>query len=611
MNGSLQSLLAGTEVHARGLRWEIVGMLPQGDQTLVRLRGLEGVMQGKEMDLFHPLEEVQPIQHDLNPAKAVPLQNWVVYHQAFLLEQALGESALLSVQPGRLRIEPYQLVPVLRAIRMSRVRLLLADGVGLGKTIQAGMILTELIARRLAHRILIISPAGPLLEQWRTEMRERFGLRLQTIDRPALDEIRRANELGSNPFDHVPLGIVSIDFAKQDRILDLLDRATYDVVIIDEAHHCMDVGATPDRDTSQRRKLASVIARNCDALLLLTATPHDGSDRSFSSICELLDPSLVDGRGALRGERYRSHVVRRLKRHVLIEDPETGERKPVFPDRVVTPVAVTPDPVRHTTFMELQRKLLDLIAPELRRSFRSKSYSDVLAWIALLKRSVSSVYACGHTLEVVANRFQHFLTDTVELQEQRRQRISAMKEFQKKLVRFGTVTAEEEAAQTELEAEDIAQQLAGMQREVRRGSREQAKVSDIVAHLDDLVELSEQAITLDPKIDALANAIQEIRKNEPKANILVYTEYMDSQTAIIKGLQKLGIGELITMNGDDDERTRSATTERFRTYDGLVLLSTDSASDGLNLHRKCHHLIHFELPFNPNRLEQRNPPLSG
>jgi hypothetical protein len=120
MRITLQSLLAGTEVHARGLRWEIVGMLPQGDQTLVRLRGLEGVMQGKEMDLLHPLEEIHPIQHDLNPAKAVPLQNWVVYHQAFLLELALGESALLSIQQGRLRIEPYQLVPVLRAIRMSR-----------------------------------------------------------------------------------------------------------------------------------------------------------------------------------------------------------------------------------------------------------------------------------------------------------------------------------------------------------------------------------------------------------------------------------------------------------------------------------------------------------
>lgn len=107
----------------------------------------------------------------------------MVYHQAFILEQALGPDALLAVQPGRLRMEPYQLVPVLRAIQMSRVRLLLADGVGLGKTIQAGLVLTELIARRLAHRILIVTPAGPLLKQWDVEMRERFGIRFTVSDR--------------------------------------------------------------------------------------------------------------------------------------------------------------------------------------------------------------------------------------------------------------------------------------------------------------------------------------------------------------------------------------------------------------------------------------------
>ena len=176
--------------------------------------------------------------------------NWLVYHQAFLLEQALGPGALLAVQPGRLRIEPYQLVPVLRAIRMSRVRLLLADGVGLGKTCEAGLVLTELTARRLAHRILVVSPAGPLLEQWRVEMSERFGLRLEVIDRAKLEEIRRSTELGSNPFDHIPLGLVSVDFLQQERVLEQLDRASYDAVVIDEAHHCMDVGGTQDREDS-------------------------------------------------------------------------------------------------------------------------------------------------------------------------------------------------------------------------------------------------------------------------------------------------------------------------------------------------------------------------
>jgi hypothetical protein len=230
----MSTFLPGTEVQARGLRWEIVFSQSLGPQTLYRLRGLHGAFKGEEVELLEPFETIKPTYRKLDPEHAGPIRNWLLYHQAFLLEQALGPSALLAVQPGRLKLEAYQLVPVLRAIRMSRVRLLLADSVGLGKTIQAGLVLTELMARRLAHRVLIVSPAGPLLEQWETEMSERFGLRLDVLDRARLEEIRREHELGANPFDHAPLGLVSMDFLKQERVLDQLERASYDVVIIDE-----------------------------------------------------------------------------------------------------------------------------------------------------------------------------------------------------------------------------------------------------------------------------------------------------------------------------------------------------------------------------------------
>src|SRR5262245_66055034 len=109
----------------------------------MRLRGTANAVLGQELDLLTPFASVEPVQPALRPDRAAPLDNWLVYHQAFLLEQALGPTALLAVQPGRLRIESYQLVPVLRAIRMSRARLLLADGVGLGKTVQAGLVITD------------------------------------------------------------------------------------------------------------------------------------------------------------------------------------------------------------------------------------------------------------------------------------------------------------------------------------------------------------------------------------------------------------------------------------------------------------------------------------
>jgi Type III restriction enzyme, res subunit len=402
----MPELLPGTEVTARGVRWELVYTQSLGSQILHRLRGIEGAFAGHELDLLGPFDEITPLIRDLRPEKPAPLSNWLAYHQAFLLEQAFGMDALSAVQLGRLRIEPYQLVPVLRAIRMTHVRLLLADGVGLGKTIQAGLVLTELIARRIAHRILIISPSGPLLDQWAMEMSHRFGLRFRTIDRQALDEVRRSTELGAIPFDHISLGLASIDFLKQEKVLQGLERSTYDVVVIDEAHHCMEVGGD-DRDASLRRKLAERLARRSDTLILATATPHDGNDRSFASICKLLDPSLVDGHGGLRGDRCRQHVVRRLKKHILTESGE-----PRFKERDVEPCLVRARAGEHDRFIELHQKLLALIAPELRKALRARRYSDVLSFISLLKRSVSTVAAFKVTLQGVRDRFRAIQSET-------------------------------------------------------------------------------------------------------------------------------------------------------------------------------------------------------
>jgi superfamily II DNA or RNA helicase len=573
-----------------------------GKETLFRLRGLEGVFLGSEFDLLHPFEPVEPIIHDLQPARAAPLANWLVYHQAFLLEQALGGDALLATQPGRLRLEPYQLVPVLRAIRMSRPRLLLADGVGLGKTIQAGLILTELMARRIAHRILIVSPAGPLLEQWKNELLERFGLRATVIDRPKLDEIRKSTELGANPFDHIAIGLASMDFLKQESVLDLLERATYDVVVIDEVHHCMDLGTSGEREDSLRRRMAEVLTRRCDCLILATATPHDGNDRSFASLCELLDYSLVDGRGGLRGTRYQAHVVRRLKDH--IKDPVTG--KPKFKERIVTPVRVVATGDDYKAFRALQRALVEVIGPELRKAIKSRRYEDVLSFIALLKRGVSSVAACQSTLRVVAARFAQLVAEREETQESKRQRLRTLRDYNRRLERFGALTAEEEHEREVLEAEDLAQSLAGLQREMKSAGRKLKWATDFHEGLKHLLTLADAASGHDPKLDQILTEINSIRNEESDANVLVYTEYTTTQRSLVAHLTAAGIGEVLALSGDDDDKDRLLKTERFRSNTKLVMVSTDAAAEGLNLHQRCHHLLHVELPFNPNRLEQRN-----
>jgi superfamily II DNA or RNA helicase len=614
----MSDLLPGTEVELRGLRWEVVFAQPAGEQHLYRLRCLAGGLRGRELDVLVPFENPRPIASALDPARAARLQEWRVFHDAFLLEQALGPSALLAAQPGRLRIKPYQLVPVMRALRMSRPRLLVADDVGLGKTIEAGLVLAELIARRRAHRVLIVSPAGPLLRQWQQEMRERFGMRFRILDADAVKQIRYENELGANTFDHVALGLISIDFAKQEKVIEEIERSHFDVVIVNEAHHCVSLGTAADREDSQRRKLAEVLARRADALLLLTATPHDGYDPHFASLVELLDPSLVDGKGALRGEGYKAHVVRRLKRHIKKDDGSDE-----FKERHVHPEAVPFDRGTTPRFAEFQEGLLALVAPQLKRALRKRAYGDVLAFISLLKRSVSTAAACASTLDVIAKRLGELAKEGAEGQEARRQRLRTLRDLVRRRERNGSLSFEEEQDLAALEAEDMAAELAEEGADellVKLGSAERAarrehdRIKQITATRDGLAalaRLAEKAAGEDPKLASLVAQIRAIREAEPGANVLVYTEYTDSQAAAVARLGAARdrgelAGEVIALSGEDPDAKRSAATEAFTTRDGLVLVSTDASAEGLNLHARCHHLIHLELPYNPNRLEQRN-----
>lgn len=618
-------LLPGTPVRARGLAWEVVHAEPAGEQLRYRLRCTQGGLLGQEIDVLSPFERVEPEVTALDPKRAGPLQEWLLYHRAFLLEQALGPSALQAVQPGRLDIAPYQIVPVMRALSLSRPRLMLADGVGLGKTVEAGLIIAELIARRRAHRVLIVSPAGPLMTQWQDEMRQRFGLRFEALrDWSTLQEKRKEMVVGANPFDRIGLCLLSVDFGKQEKVMLDLERSSWDLVIIDEAHHCVRLGgASVDQEDSRRRRLAELLARQSDGLLLLTATPHDGYDEHFASLLELLDPSLVDGRGAIRGEGYRRHVVRRLKHH--IKKPGTGE--PMFKERQVLPRPVVFSQKTHPEFSALQSALLALVAPRLKQALKRRQFGDVLAFISLLKRSVSTVRACQNTLAVIADRYGELIEKGEEEDDDRKQRLRTLSDYRRRMERYGALSMEEEADQALLEAEDMAAHLKleapdnlgeklqaltkGLQLEKRRASHKKKTLDATHRELQDLVLLAEEADSEDPKLAQVVAELREIRSKEPGANVLVYTEYTDSQRAVSEAIReaiqhKALDGEVLTIEGEDNETSRAVSIERFSTQDNLVLVSTDATAEGLNLHERCHHLIHVELPYNPNRLEQRN-----
>ncbi len=597
----------GSQVSARGLAWDVTEIAPLGAQTILRLRCAAGDMAGLEWDVLHPMEPVELLRAELRPDSPASLAAWRLHNQACLLDQVLGPNDMLATEPGRVKIEPYQLVPLMRALELPRPRLLLADGVGLGKTIEAGLIICELISRRRAHRVLVMTPAGPLLVQWAQELRQRFGLRFVSItDAASLQEQRRKLELGNNPFDAIALCLTSLDFAKQERVLEELERSAWDLAIIDEAHHCISGSASPDRDDTLRRRLAEVVARRSDGLLLLTATPHDGYDPHFASLIELLDPSLVDGRGGLVGSAYRRHVVRRLKSH--IRHAETGE--PLFRERRVIPVRVEVGGDATTPVQRFHLALAALVAPRLRRGAGSRDHVDALAFVSLLKRSVSTISACVNTLRVVAERYGQADPNTAVATGLQKERARALRAYRKRVLRFGVLDATAEGDLAELEADGMAADLHGFAatepastvRTRRRGADPTAEA------LDALIRLGDMAVPHDPKLAALADEVRSIRAERPGANILVYTEYADSQLAALRVLREAaGIGgEVLAINGLDSERDRTRAAERCAEQDGIILVSTDSLAEGLNLQQRCRDLIHLDLPYNPNRLEQRN-----
>lgn len=578
-------LRPGIRVRARGLIWDVLAVATGAGHECLDLRCSEGDMAGLEWQLFVPPDQVERVDEAFDPATPASLSLWHLMHRAQVLNGLPTGRSFVVRDPGRIRVEPYQLVPLMRALDMPRPRLLLADGVGLGKTIQAGLIAAELIVRRRVHRILIVAPSGPLLWQWEQETRLRFGLKFTLITNAAeLWEVRRAHELGANPFDAVSLCITALDFAKQDNVLEELERCAWDLVIIDEAHHCIGYSQMSQENT-WRRRLAEVLARRSDGLLLVTATPHDGHDVHFASLIALLDPSLVDGAGGFVGRDYRRHVIRRLKSH--IRDPYTGA--PLFHRRHVIHVQVDVAGDEHETVRDFHRALAAFVVPRLRRR---KAADDALAFVSLLKRSVSTIAACLETLRVVVERLARQQAGVVETTAARRERARALRAWRRRAARFGTLGAVDEANQHALEVESMAEALR------LEPDSEPAR----------LIQLGVAAEAHDPKLSAIVLEVRLIRLRHRRANILIYTEYTDSQFAAVRALRSApGIeGEVLSIGGRDDDRARATAAQRFAERDGLILISTDSLAEGLNLHRHCFHLIHLDLPYNPNRLEQRN-----
>lgn len=568
-------------------------------EHLVTLTSLEDDALGEELRVVW---EVEP---DTQAIEEVPLPTPTGFDapktlDAFLDAVAWGAASTADIRSVRspfhsgIDIKEYQLDPVVRAVQMPRANLLIADDVGLGKTIEAGMVLLELIIRHRARRIMIVCPSS-LQVQWRDQMRDKFGLEFLIVDSEFVSGLRRKRGIRANPWNHFPRLITSIDYLKRDRPLRLFretlpadDEPTYprryDVLVLDEAHNVAPSGTGHYALDSLRTQAIRCIAPHFEHRLFLTATPHNGNRESFWALLELLDDQRFS-RGTPPDEAQLGRaVVRRLKSQIGPDKRRLEPLEVAYPqdERAV-----------HTALRDYTRGRLTRVGDPTERTaaefvlklLKKRLFSSPAAFATTLRRheqSLSVAETAGRGPRPAAAALQRHLD---RLEED-----------------YSDDADAEEAA---VEAIDVA-------------SRSLAPPSANEAEL--LTAMGEWAEHATRHLDAKARRLVGWLSDHIKPGgtwcderVIIFTEYRDTQKWLLDVLANAGLaesGRLLTLYGgmrsDDREDIKKAFQSKPSETDVRILLATDAASEGIDLQNYCNRLIHYEIPWNPNRMEQRN-----
>jgi Helicase conserved C-terminal domain/SNF2-related domain len=519
----------------------------------------------------------------------------------------LADSAALQA-PFRsgIAIEDYQLDPVVRALRMPRVNLLIADDVGLGKTIEAGLVVQELLLRHRARTVQVVCPAS-LCVKWRDEMAEKFGLEFRIVDAELLRHLRRTRGLRANPWTHYPRLIVSVDWLKRDRPMRLLRKVlpavatyprTFDLLIVDEVHNVAPAARGCYATDSQRTQAIRTIAAHFEHRLFLSATPRNGYREAWTALLELLDSQRFARGVDPDPAQVRCIMVRRLKSEL----PALDDGTPRFPRRVAEAIEVD-YPAEEREAHRPPQEYADL---------RCQAGEDEPGRMAaefslkqLKKRLFSSPAAFARTLEVHR--------ETALGGSRQVERRPALRVLSAAIDRTEDDVADEEeqaaAVRTALTAS--AQCLGGISSEETRlldrlqgwasglAGRPDAKASALLSWLDETVR------PVGP--DGVRRFGDE--------RVIVFTKYRDTQRYLVDLLVAHGLGGehgecLALLHGGMDETEREHTKAVFQADPALdkvrILVATDAVSEGIDLQAHCHRLVHYEIPWNPNGPEQRN-----
>lgn len=581
------SYSAGDRLLVRDRPWRIVSAQPLVEpHVLVELLALDTDVP-RSLSVVIPPEQASPLppedlRFDVGSIDSV--HPWLRSHRAIDATLVRDAGMLAGARFGRVALEAYQLAPALRVLARPRPNLLIADDVGLGKTIEAGLVLLELMSRGRASRVLIVTPPG-LLEQWRDELWEKFALQFTIIENAAgLARVQTDLPAGISPWDALPRILTSIDFLKKETVRARALKKRWGLIIVDEAHALALSGSPQNPYATQRTRLGAALREASRGLLLLTATPHNGYSHSFQSLLALIDPTTASLHGSKEDleRRVESARIRRMKPQIRRRLPDGREEK-VFRERTVSGIPVT-------VATEADRHLLVQVGSYCSRTARvaeGEDEADLISFAMQIvkKRALSSRRALAKTIK---NRLEALRDEAHRENPPDRSELRDLRA---------------DLPLSDSAAERTAQRLlrSAIPKDQQRRRTEVKALSQIKQRLG---RLSDR----DPKVQALITELRAVFQADRTERAIVFTEYLDTLAAICERLDAEPDlrGAYVTMIGGLSSKQRLRRQAVFEQPQTRVLVATDAASEGLNLQRACRRVVHFELPWNPNRLEQRN-----
>jgi len=508
-------------------------------------------------------------------------ESWKVFFSLEVLRYRYASlyDPLLAMNISKVNPLPHQIEAVYGVIlKLPRIRFLIADDPGAGKTIMAGLIIKELKLRNLIKSVLIVAPSY-LKEQWRIELRDKFEENFTIVDRNTTK-----NNIGGNVWSLSNQIITSIDFAKQQDILPSLESSSFDLIIVDEAHK-MSATKYKDLKRTQRYRLGETLSKISDHLLFLTATPHKGDDENFRLFLNLLIPNFFENISIMR-EAVKNNenllFIRRMK-----EDMRDFDKTPLFLPRHVNTIALEHS-TRSPDEIFLYNELSCYIQDQYQRSLETNQKRNVsFALVIFQRRLASSVFALLKSLERRQTRL---------INEMNGKNVPNINK------NCYSIDVEDYEDLDDLSEEDRwnienSEEITIISRNKNEILGELKKVEELLSSCNDILKNEKEL-----KIIQLRETLLKLNEDHPNEKILIFTEFKDTLLYLKNKIEKWGYSVTTIYGGMDLEERRNHQTEFEK--DTQILVATEAAGEGINL-QFCNLMINYDIPWNPNRLEQR------